>query len=100
MLSYRTEPQIFKTRFKDWNDVLDVDYTRTPEMQEKRKMEVVCLSVCMSVSPSVLLSVCLVRSLAHFLVPLFLENEPWNTAREEGSQGMEVVALCQHGTIA
>ena len=52
ILSYRTEPQIFKTRFKAWNDCLAVDFTRTPEMLEKRKMELVCyrssLGVCRS----------------------------------------------------
>lgn len=45
VLFFRTESQIFKTRFKDWNDVLVVDFTCTPEMLEKRKIELVCHSV-------------------------------------------------------
>lgn len=45
VLFFRTESQIFKTRFKDWNDVLAVDFTCTPEMLEKRKIELVCHSV-------------------------------------------------------
>ena len=45
VLSCRTESQIFKARFKNWNDVLAVDFTCTPEMLEKRKIELVCHSV-------------------------------------------------------
>ena len=66
-MSYRTEPQIFKTRFKSWDDILAVDFTCTPEMLEKRKMELVCfhgvclgLSVSLSVSLPVYIGVCLV----------------------------------------
>ncbi|KAL5473171.1 hypothetical protein EMCRGX_G027619 [Ephydatia muelleri] len=33
------EPQVFKIRFEDWEDVLRVDFTRTPEMLEKRDKE-------------------------------------------------------------
>ncbi len=36
-----TEPQIFKARFVDWDEVLSVDFTRTPEMLEKRQKALV-----------------------------------------------------------
>ena len=53
VLSYRSEPQIFKARFKSWDDVLAVDFTCTPEMLEKRKMELVCFhGVCLGLSVS------------------------------------------------
>ena len=38
---YRAEQQIVKCRFVDWEDVLSVDFTRTPEMLEKREAELV-----------------------------------------------------------
>ena len=60
-MSYRTEPQIFKTRFKSWDDILTVDFTCTPEMLEKRKVELVCFhGVCLGLS--VCLSGCLLSS--------------------------------------
>ena len=34
-----SEPIIFKARFVDWEDVLDVDFTQTPEILEKRAIE-------------------------------------------------------------
>ena len=37
----RAEPQVFKVRFEDWEDVIRVDFTRTPEMLEKRDKEMV-----------------------------------------------------------
>ena len=40
----RAEPQVFKIRFEDWEDVLRVDFTRTPEMLEKRDKEMVSWS--------------------------------------------------------
>jgi len=33
--SYRTESQLLKTKFKDWDDVIAVDYTRTAESVSK-----------------------------------------------------------------
>jgi hypothetical protein len=33
---YRTEPQIFKTKFIGWDDVIPVDYTRTAESVIRR----------------------------------------------------------------
>ena len=42
---HRTELQIFKARFMNWDEVLAVDFTRTPEMLEQRKKELV--SECM-----------------------------------------------------
>ena len=38
---YRTEPVSFKTRFAGWEDIMSVDFTRTPEMMEKRAVELV-----------------------------------------------------------
>ena len=35
----RSEPIIFKARFVDWEDVLDVDFTQTPEAMERRAVE-------------------------------------------------------------
>ena len=35
----RSEPIIFKARFIDWEDVLDVDFTQTPEKMEKKAIE-------------------------------------------------------------
>ena len=40
-LGNRAEPQAFKIRFEDWEDVIRVDFTRTPEMLEKRDKEMV-----------------------------------------------------------
>ena len=34
-----TEPQIFKTKFKGWDDVIAVDYTRTSESVAKRGVD-------------------------------------------------------------
>ena len=56
----RMELQIFKARFVNWDDVLAVDFTRTPEMLEQRKKEMVsdamkqswslgCSSKCMCI---------------------------------------------------
>lgn len=35
-LVHRTEPQIFKTKFIGWDDVIAVDYTRTAESVIRR----------------------------------------------------------------
>ncbi len=37
----RMEPQIFRCRFAAWNEVLAVDYTQTPEMLERKAIEMV-----------------------------------------------------------
>lgn len=34
--AHRTEPQIFKTKFIGWDDVIAVDYTRTAESVIRR----------------------------------------------------------------
>ena len=49
-LSNRTEPVIFKTRFIAWEDIMAVDFTRTPEMLEKRAVELVNIS-CTTIVP-------------------------------------------------
>ena len=36
MCANRTEPQIFKTKFIGWDDVIPVDYTRTAESVIRR----------------------------------------------------------------
>jgi hypothetical protein len=33
------EPQIFKTQFKGWDDIIPVDYTRTSESVRKRGVD-------------------------------------------------------------
>ena len=32
----RTEPHIFKTKFRGWDEVIPVDYTRTSESVQRR----------------------------------------------------------------
>ena len=39
MNKYRSEPQIFKTQFKGWDDIIPVDYTRTSESVRKRGVD-------------------------------------------------------------
>ena len=52
----RTEQQIFKSKFKGWDDVIPVDYTRTSESVQRRgvdlkvKRQRECFS-CVSVRP-------------------------------------------------
>ncbi len=36
---FRTEQQIFKAKFKGWDDVIPVDYTRTSESVQRRGID-------------------------------------------------------------
>ena len=40
-----TEPQIFKSKFKGWDDVIPVDYTRTSESVQRRGVDLKVRSV-------------------------------------------------------
>jgi hypothetical protein len=40
LLCCRTEPVIFKNKFKGWDDVIPVDFTRTSESVQRRGVDI------------------------------------------------------------
>ena len=62
-LSLRTEPQIFKSKFCGWDDVLPVDYTRTSESIARRGAD---MKVCFPNETYFSVIFCLEIGVPHF----------------------------------
>ncbi len=83
----RTEPQIFSCRFTTWDEVLGVDYTKTPQLLEKHAIAKASANHCTVDCWQV------IHEIVELVIFFSPEKESSRRSREAGSQGGSISTL-------